>query len=130
MSGAAVVIEKACDTTRIVGGNADGDPVGIGSGVRTSVVAVGSTVCTAEVAVALGVLGAVVEGALLGVAAGAVHPPRTITARAKADMRSPPRSTDLTSPSRSTTPRPTLDPGGHLSRRARLHGASGSASVA
>src|SRR5204862_8071493 len=48
MSGAAVAIEKACDTTRIDGGNADGDPVGIGSGVRTSVVAVGSTVCTAE----------------------------------------------------------------------------------
>src|SRR2546425_12944120 len=44
MSGAAVATANASDTTRIAGGDAWGESVGIGSGVRTSVVAVGSTV--------------------------------------------------------------------------------------
>src|SRR6266550_1505691 len=90
MSGAAVAIEKACDTTRIAGGNACGDPVGIGSGVRTSVVAVGSTVCTAGVAVTIGTLdalGATGEAMPLGAAAGAVHAPSTTNTSARAAHR-------------------------------------------
>ena len=76
MSGAAVTTEIACDTTRTVGVEACGEPVGIGSGVRTSVVAVGSTVgAGVRVGVSLARLGAVGEAEPLGAAAGAVHAP-------------------------------------------------------
>src|SRR5438309_7705325 len=88
MSGAAVATVKTCETTWIAGAAACGAPVGIGSGVRTSVVAVGSTVGAAVgVAVALAAIDGVDEVVSLGVAAGAVHAPTTITARIRADRR-------------------------------------------
>jgi len=83
MSGAAVTTEIAWDTTRTVGVEACGEPVGIGSGVRTSVVALGSTVgAGARVGVSLARPGAVGEVEPLGAAAGAVHAPSTTRARA------------------------------------------------
>src|SRR5439155_9584488 len=82
-SGAAVTTGKVCDTTRIAGAAACGDPVGIGSGVRTRVVAVGSTVgAVVGASVALGALDAVdavADAVPLGVAAGG--------ARRKRDQR-------------------------------------------
>src|SRR6267378_2162045 len=88
MSGAAVATAKACDTTWIAGAAACGAPVGIGSGVRTSVVAVGSTVGAANgVAVALAAIDGVDEAVSLGAAAGATHAPSTITAMVRADQR-------------------------------------------
>src|SRR5439155_15526768 len=88
MSGAAVTTGKACDTTRIAGAAACGDPVGIGSGVRTRVVAVGSTVgAVVGACVALGALDAVAEAVPLGVTAGAVHAASATSARVRADQR-------------------------------------------
>ena len=88
MSGAAVTTGKACDTTRIAGAAACGDPVGIGSGVRTRVVAVGSTVgAVVGASVALGALDAVADAVPLGVAAGAVHAASATSASVRANDR-------------------------------------------
>src|SRR5205807_10402751 len=89
ISGAAVPTEKACETTRIAGAAAWGAPVGIGSGVRTSVVAVGSAVgvsvgVAVGVAVWVGAPVAVGELLALGVAAGPGHAQITATASASA----------------------------------------------